>query len=156
MTAPFLLPEDLPADDPVLEQLAALEQICFGKDAWSRDMLLSSLRQPFAHVWAVKNIQMSKIIAYAILYLAGDEGDIANLAVLPAYRKRGVGGTLLDTMLQQAWKEQIHTVFLEVRVSNAPAIRLYASRNFQIIGKRKNYYQNPREDALLMAKAVFS
>ena len=87
MTKSFLLPRDLPEVDPVLQQLTALEQICFGADAWSRDMLLSSIRQPYAYVWAVQDMQLSKIVAYAVLYLAGGEGDIANIAVLPSHRR---------------------------------------------------------------------
>ena len=119
-------------------------------------MLLSSIRQPYAYVWAVQDTQLSKIVAYAVLYLAGGEGDIANIAVLPSHRKAGIGGSLLDTMLEQSRAEKTEAVYLEVRTSNEPAIRLYVSRGFQIIGKRKNYYKHPREDALLMAKTIFS
>lgn len=155
MIKQILLPKEFPMEDPTLYQLAEIEQICFGADAWSKDMLFSSICQPCTYVWAAKDMQMSKIVAYAVLYLAGGEGDIANIAVLPPYRKTGIGGALLDTLLEQARMEQADTVYLEVRQSNDPAIRLYMSRGFQKIGKRKNYYKNPREDALLMAKAIF-
>ncbi len=151
-----LLSKNLSVEDPTLDQLAEIEKICFGKDAWSRDMLLSSIRQPFTQIWTAKDIQTSKILAYAVLYLAGDEGDIANIAVLPLYRKMGIGSLLLDTMLKQAKSEGVCSVYLEVRQSNTPAIKLYLSKGFQEIGKRKNYYKNPREDALLMVKAVLS
>lgn len=123
-------------------------------DAWSKNMLLSSIRQPCTYVWVVQDMQLSKIAAYSVLYLAGDEGDIANIAVLPACRKMGIGGALLDTMLRKAQKKQVHTVYLEVRQSNDSAIRLYLSRGFMEIGKRKNYYKHPREDAICMAKTL--
>lgn len=150
-----LLSKRLAAAGPALDQLTEIEKICFEKDAWSRDMLLSSIRQPSTRIWTVEDIQSSKILAYAVLYLAGDEGDIANIAVLPPYRRTGIGSLLLDTMLQQAKSEGICSVYLEVRQSNTPAILLYLSKGFEEIGKRKNYYRNPREDALLMVKAVF-
>ena len=149
-----LLSKNLDAADPVLNQLAEIEKICFGKDAWSRNMLLSSIRQPATRIWTVKDIQTSKILAYGVLYLAGAEGDIANIAVLPSYRRMGAGSLLLDTMLQQAKSERACSVYLEVRQSNTPAIHLYLSRGFEEAGKRKNYYKNPREDALLMVKTV--
>ncbi|MCI8611023.1 MAG: ribosomal protein S18-alanine N-acetyltransferase [Clostridiales bacterium] len=149
-----LLPSEFPAEDPVLDQLAAIEKICFGKDAWSKDMILSSIRQSCTQIWTAKDIQLSKIFAYAILYQAGDEGDIANIAVLPDYRRMGIGGMLLDTMLQHAKTADIRAVYLEVRQSNIPAIQLYLSKGFQEIGKRKKYYKNPTEDALLMVKAI--
>ncbi len=150
----ILLPAELPAEDPVLDQLAAIEKVCFGKDAWNKDMILSSIRQSCTQIWAAKDMQSSKIFAYAILYQAGDEGDIANIAVLPDYRRMGIGSMLLDTMLQQAKDAEVRSVYLEVRQSNIPAIQLYLSRGFYKIGERKKYYKNPSEDALLMVKAI--
>lgn len=149
-----LLPKDLSEDSPVLDQLAELERICFAADAWSKNMIFSSIQQPCTYVWITQDLQLQKIVAYAVLYLAGDEGDVANIAVLPSYRNRGIGGALFDTMLNQARGEQVQTIYLEVRQSNNAAIRLYRSRAFVEIGKRKNYYRHPREDAICMAKTV--
>lgn len=149
-----ILQRNTPADSPVLHRLAEMEKICFPEDAWTKGMLLSSIRQPSTYVWIVKNRQLSEIVAYAVLYLAGDEGDIANIAVLPAFRHRGIGGALLDRMVQSACAAGAATLYLEVRQSNASAIRLYRSRGFAEIGKRRNYYKNPREDALLMARTL--
>ena len=150
----ILLPKDLSEDSPVLDQLAELERTCFAADVWSKNMILSSIRQTCTYVWIVQDMQLRKIVAYAVLYLAGDEGDVANIAVLPSYRKRGIGGALFDAMLNQARDEQVQTIYLEVRQSNDAAIRLYRSREFAEIGKRKNYYRHPREDAICMAKTV--
>ncbi len=149
-----LLPKDIPEKSSILDQLAEIERTCFAADAWSENMILSSIRQPCTYVWTVHDLQTQKIVAYAVLYLAGDEGDVANIAVLPSYRKRGIGGTLLDTMLDNAHELQIQTVYLEVRQSNDAASCLYRSRGFVEIGKRKNYYRHPREDAICMAKTV--
>jgi len=150
----ILLPKDLSEDSPVLDQLAELERTCFAADAWSKNMILSSIRQTCTYVWIVQDMQLRKIVAYAVLYLAGDEGDVANIAVLSSYRKRGIGGALFDAMLNQARDEQVQTIYLEVRQSNDAAIRLYRSREFAEIGRRKNYYRHPREDAICMAKTV--
>lgn len=150
-----LLPKDLSENASILHQLEEIEQICFAADAWSQNMILSSIRQSCTYVWTVQDVQLQKIIAYAVLYLAGDEGDVANIAVLPSYRNRGIGGALFDTMLNQARDQKVQTIYLEVRQSNTAAISLYRSRNFVEIGKRKNYYRHPREDAICMAKTVF-
>lgn len=148
------LPKDLSENSSILNQLAEIERTCFAADAWSKNMILSSIRQPCTYVWVVQDLQLQKIVAYAVLYLAGDEGDVANIAVLPSYRNRGIGGTLFDAMLDQARNEQVKTMYLEVRQSNDAAICLYRSREFVEIGKRKNYYKHPREDAICMAKTV--
>lgn len=154
MIETVLLPRDISEESFVLDQLAELERTCFAADAWSKSMILSSIRQPYAYVWIVQDLQMQKIIAYAVLYLAGEEGDIANIAVLPAERKQGIGGMLLDTMLNRGREVGAQTIFLEVRQSNTNAMRLYQSRGFTVIGKRRNYYRHPREDAVCMAKTV--
>lgn len=154
MIETVLLHRDISEDSPALDQLAQVERTCFAADAWSKSMILSSIRQSYAYVWAVRDLQLKKIIAYAVLYLAGEEGDVANIAVLPAYRNQGIGGMLLDTMLSQGREAQAQTIFLEVRQSNTNAIRLYQSRGFAGIGKRRNYYRHPREDAICMAKTV--
>ena len=154
MIETVLLPRDITQDSSVLDQLAQVERTCFAADAWSKSMILSSIRQPYAYVWVVRDLQLQKFIAYAVLYLAGEEGDVANIAVLPAYRNQGIGGMLLDTMLSQGREAQAQTIFLEVRQSNTNAIRLYQSRGFAEIGKRRSYYRHPREDAVCMAKTV--
>lgn len=91
-----------------------------------------------------------EIIGYVGMKMVLDEADITNVAVLPAYRRQGVAGQLLGQLLEKAKVQELHSIYLEVRTSNIAAITLYEHAGFQRIGHRKNYYDNPREDALLM------
>lgn len=79
-----------------------------------------------------------------------DEADIVNVAVEPSCRREGIGRCLLDILLEQAKKQEIQKIYLEVRKSNMAAIGLYEQAGFHSCGIRKNYYKNPAEDALLM------
>ena len=81
-----------------------------------------------------------------------DEGYISNVAVSPDYRRKGIGRLLVSEMLSRAEKKKLSFATLEVREHNESAIALYASAGFSPVGRRKNYYERPREDALLMTK----
>ena len=81
-----------------------------------------------------------------------DEGDIGNIAVAPGFRRRGAGAALLKALLEEAERRQAAVVQLEVRESNLAARRLYEKNGFETVGKRKNYYEKPAEDAILMSK----
>ena len=79
-----------------------------------------------------------------------DEADITNVAVLPSHRKKGIARKLLKQLLEEAKKQNLHSIYLEVRASNIAAVTLYEHAGFKEVGQRKNYYDNPREDARLM------
>jgi len=79
-----------------------------------------------------------------------DEGYVGNVAVTPSFRRRGLGRALTKAMLADAKESGLSFLTLEVRAGNAPARRLYESCGFQTAGARKNYYERPREDAVLM------
>ena len=103
-------------------------------------------------MYCAYDMQLQKIIAYSVVFVAGDEGDLANIAVLPSCRGLGIGGALLDEILEISRNDGAFRTFLEVRESNEAAIGLYSSRGFFEIGKRRRYYKNPTEDAVLMMK----
>jgi len=90
------------------------------------------------------------ILGYAVLRSAADEGELANLAVAPEARGKGIGGSLLDHLIRAAWASRIAAIFLEVRSSNEPALSLYRSRGFRQVGVREQYYDRPREDAWVL------
>lgn len=90
------------------------------------------------------------VVGHAVLWWVGEEGELANLAVDPAHRDTGVGGTLLEAVLAEARGAGVTRVFLEVRASNQRARRLYRRRGFVRVGVRRGYYRNPTEDALLL------
>lgn len=96
--------------------------------------------------------EAEELLGYVGVYCAADEGEITNVAVAQAARRQGVGGALLDALIEALAARAIFRIVLEVRVSNEPAIGLYGQRGFQIVGTRKNFYEKPTEDAYVMVR----
>ena len=94
----------------------------------------------------------ASLIGYVLALIAADEGEIADLAVTPAARRRGVGGLLLDRVSRAAADRGVRVLYLEVRESNVAARRLYESRSFLPVGRRRGYYRHPSEDALVLRR----
>ena len=94
------------------------------------------------------------VAGYAIAVAVADEAEIMNLAVHPDRRKHGIGSRLLDAAVEEVKSRGAAQIYLEVRESNDAARRLYASRGFDEIAKRKRYYRDPVEDALVLRLAV--
>lgn len=96
------------------------------------------------------NISDKKIIGYIGMYLSFEEGEITNVAVTSSARKKGVGNALINAIKEFAKQQNIQRIILEVRASNTPAITLYEKNGFVFVGKRKNFYEKPVEDANIM------
>lgn len=94
------------------------------------------------------------LVGYVGSVTAGDEVSITNVAVFPEHRKKGVGEALVRELIRRAKDLNFSKIFLEVRVSNAPAISLYEKIGFEIKGTRKNFYTLPREDAFVMTYEI--
>ena len=125
-----------------LDALEQLERTCFSRP-WSRKMLAFLVAEDAA---------TGEAVGYAGLLVAADEGYITNVAVFPPYRRRGVAGKLLDVFLRFARANHLAFLTLEVRPSNAAAIALYTRFGFRETGRRRNYYDLPREDALILTR----
>lgn len=130
-----------------LPQVAALEQVCFPADPWSENLFRAALENPGAAVLLAE--EDGAVLGYAVLSAVLDEGNLDNIAVAPEYRRRGVADALLGA-LTGFGRECLALLTLEVRASNAPAIALYEKHGFLPVGRRRNYYSGPREDAVLM------
>lgn len=139
----------VPMDRSHISKIAALERQCFSAP-WSKEMLQEELFHPQAS-FLVAEGEDGQVLGYAGLYAILDEGYIANIAVAPEWRGQGIGGALLDVYCRFG-RENLAFLTLEVRASNAPAIALYRSRDFQPAGRRKDYYEKPKEDAVLMTR----
>ena len=90
------------------------------------------------------------VAGYAVLWCFGDQGELANIAVAPGCRGRGLGARLLAAVLDTAREQGVEELFLEVRDSNERAIAMYERRGFEVLGRRVGYYDRPREDARVM------
>ena len=134
-----------------LDDIARLEQICFSRP-WSRRMLAEELENQCAAFLVALEPGTDKVIGYAGLLVMADEGYIANVAVFPEYRRRGVAEQIIQVFCDFAQGNHLAFLTLEVRPSNAPAISLYNSFGFEEVGRRKNYYDLPREDALILTR----
>ena len=130
-------------------QIAQLEKICFS-DPWSEKSIASELDNKLAF-WLVA-AEGDTVAGYIGSQTVIDETDMMNVAVHPDFRRQGIAEALVNTLVENLQKMGSHCLTLEVRASNAPAIALYEKLGFAEIGRRKNYYRNPREDALILRK----
>lgn len=141
--------EIVPMERGHIPQIAALESLCFS-DPWSEAMLEEELFNPLAS-FLVAEDEQGNVLGYAGLHAVLDEGYIDNIAVEPDARKHGVASALLDVFCRFG-AANLAFLTLEVRASNAPAIGLYQKFGFCEAGRRKDYYQHPKEDAILMTR----
>lgn len=94
------------------------------------------------------------VVGYAVLWCILDQGELANIAVTPGRRGQGLGARLLRHVMDVARRRGVEKLFLEVRASNAPALAMYANFGFEQVGRRRAYYDHPKEDALVMVAAL--
>ena len=130
-------------------QVAELEKICFS-DPWSENSIASELDNQLAY-WLVAE-EGETVAGYIGSQTVMDETDMMNVAVHPDFRRQGIAEALVNGLVDRLKAMGSHCLTLEVRASNAPAISLYEKLGFSEIGRRKNYYRNPREDALILRK----
>jgi ribosomal-protein-alanine N-acetyltransferase len=129
--------------------VAELEKLCFS-DPWSENSVASELKNKLA-LWLVAE-EEGRVSGYIGSQTCGDESDVMNVAVHPDFRRRGIAEALVNSLVEELKAIDSHSLTLEVRASNVPAISLYEKMGFSEVGRRKNYYRNPREDALIMRK----
>jgi ribosomal-protein-alanine N-acetyltransferase len=138
----------VPMNGDHLDEVAELERICFSVP-WSRNMLAEELDNLLS-AFLVALDDNDRVVGYAGLQVVLDEGYITNVAVRPECRRQGVAAKLLQVFLDFARANKLAFLTLEVRASNYDAIALYGSRGFRSVGRRKNYYEHPKEDAIIM------
>ena len=134
-----------------LDWLEQLERMCFSRP-WSKKMLAEELDNQCAAFLVAVEPETEQPVGYAGLLVVADEGYITNVAVFPEYRRRGVAAQLLSVFENFARGSHLAFLTLEVRPSNTAAIALYESFGFRQAGRRKNYYDLPKEDALILTK----
>ena len=140
----------VPMNADHLDELERLERICFSRP-WSKRMLSEELENQCA-AFLVAEDENGKVLGYAGLLVMMDEGYITNVAVFPEYRRLGVAAKIIEVYMNFAQANQLAFLTLEVRPSNAAAIALYQRFGFEEVGRRKNYYDLPKEDALILTR----
>lgn len=130
-----------------LPAVAALERACFSHP-WSEQSLSASLHNGRSVFLTAHGA--GELLGYLGMEYVLGEGSVTNVAVFPPYRRQGVADALLGRLLQTARAMGLQTITLEVRAGNAAAIALYHKWGFLPVGRRKNYYTAPTEDAILM------
>ena len=130
-------------------QVAALEKECFS-EPWSEKSIAGELENELS-LWLVAE-EDGNVLGYVGSQTVLDETDMMNIAVHPDFRRRGIAGQLIGELISRLKVRGSRCLKLEVRASNSPAIALYTMLGFTQLGVRKNYYRNPKEDALILGK----
>ena len=148
-----------PAVDADIAAMVEIERASF-TDPWTPAAIASTLRHEHMRVLVAEERGelggdgAGRALGYVVAMTAGPEAEIADLAVSPAARRRGIGRALIDRLLAELAAVGVIAVFLEVRESNRAARALYESRAFQSVGRRRGYYRCPVEDALLLKREL--
>lgn len=130
-----------------IEEIAKIEKECFSSP-WSEEGLKSELDNAFARFYVA--FSGDRIAGYIGSHNVLGEAYITNVAVLPEFRRKGVGKALVEFLVNKMKAEKAEFVTLEVRKSNQNAISLYEKCGFEKVGERKDFYEKPREDGVLM------
>ena len=130
-----------------LEKVAELEQEAFS-DAWNVAMLAEELENKLSTY--IIMLQNDSIIGYAGFMLVVGEADVTRVAVFKEHRGKGLGNALTEALVNKAWQLGAEAITLDVRESNVPAIKVYEKNGFKSVGVRPNYYEKPREGAVIM------
>lgn len=132
-----------------VSQIAELEKICFS-DPWSENSIAHEIENDLS-LWLVA-LDGDRVAGYVGSQSVMGESDMMNIAVHPDYRRQGIAEALVLALVSLLKSEGNYQLTLEVRASNTPAQRLYEKLGFTEVGRRRNYYRAPREDALILQK----
>lgn len=129
------------------EFIAQIERNCFSTP-WTTEQIKNSDDSTAFFLAKTKE----KVVGYGGMYTVLDEGYITNIGVLPEFRRRGIGAKIVKALIDFSIEKSLSFLSLEVRPSNIAAIKLYKSFGFEEVGRRKNFYRLPSEDALIMTR----
>jgi [ribosomal protein S18]-alanine N-acetyltransferase len=131
-----------------LDAVVAIETEAF-TTPWSADTFVGMLDRETVEALVMVD-DIGSVLGYAVLWCILDQGELANIAIVPERRRDGLGAWLLRHVVDVARSRGVEKLFLEVRTSNEAAIRLYRRFGFDDVGARRDYYEHPREDAVVM------
>ncbi len=116
---------------------------------WTTEHFQAELANSFSHFYVAEDRKKSVLAGFIIFWRLDGELELHKIAVIPACQRRGYGSSLMDFFIRSARSWHCHHALLEVRASNEAAIRLYEKTYFQCVGRRRDYYSHPSEDALV-------
>lgn len=131
-----------------IKDILIIEKLCFSVP-WTEKAFMNELCHNAISKYLVAQYQ-NRVIGYVGVWRILDEGHITNVAIHPDYQRRGIASHLLQTLIRVLEEENITKITLEVRASNEPAINLYQQYGFAQEGIRKGYYEDNKEDAVIM------
>lgn len=126
---------------------ADISRLCL-EESWDEKDFLESLEKDCAVLSVAE--KDGKVIGYSVFYVAADQSELESVAVIPGERQCGAATGIMEYSLQRVYERGVRIITLEVRESNTAARGLYEKFQFEILGKRKRFYQNPQEDALIL------
>jgi ribosomal-protein-alanine N-acetyltransferase len=132
-----------------LDEVLDIERASF-LTPWTPDLFVQEFSNRRSRKGVVCRAEDGKVLGYVIWWVVFEEGHLMNIAVDPAFKRRGVATLMMDNMIARCRKDGVTRISLEVRRSNDAAILLYAKYGFNPVGLRKNYYVDEGEDAILM------
>jgi [ribosomal protein S18]-alanine N-acetyltransferase len=148
MTDDIVVRDMEPAD---VKTVVAIEQESYTVP-WSEATFRGLLRRRDAEM--IVAVGGDRVVGYAAFWCVVDQGELGNVATTAGWRRRGIGARLIIEILRRADQRGVREIFLEVRPTNAAARRLYDAFGFVQVGRRRNYYQEPVEDALVLRRPV--
>jgi [ribosomal protein S18]-alanine N-acetyltransferase len=122
---------------------------------WTEETFRGLLRRSDSLLWVAES-KREGVVGYAAVWIVLDQAELGDIAVADGWRRRGVGRRLLETVLEAMAERSVRELYLEVRPSNREARRLYERYGFEEVGRRKDYYARPREDALVLRRLIES
>ena len=134
-----------------ISQVAEIEKMCFSTP-WSENSLREELANDVARFFVFT--EGDEVLGYAGMHSLSGECYIDNIAVNPSHRRQKIGYCLTEKLIETAMSEKAEFITLEVRKSNEAAISLYEKLGFENVGVRKNFYDKPTEDAVIMTKTL--
>jgi ribosomal-protein-alanine N-acetyltransferase len=143
-----------PASESDVGELSAIERESFSLP-WTEGQLLREIYGEDAYCAAARSAGRGPgILGFVVMRKLGDEAELMNIAVKSGSRRHGAGGALLAAAIENARASGIGQIYLEARASNAAAMGLYGKHGFRSVGRRRDYYDAPREDAVIMKKTL--
>ena len=139
--------------DNDINEVFNISSSCFSTP-WSIESIKSELNNPLAKYIVARDEDSNLVVGFVGIWIVVGEGSITNIAVHSDYRKQGIGSKLLDSLINLCNDLNCSSINLEVRASNFPAQSLYKKYGFIVDGLRKGYYEDNKEDAILMSKKL--